>query len=84
MPLPQRLLDEATGTQVGKRVVFRYRRQPRHAAATDRDHDLTALGGVTNVAAELIVQLANTDLTLERSPMWRHAHHYSATSGSAT
>jgi hypothetical protein len=62
--LAPRLLDKAAGAQIGKSVVIREARQPRDAATSHRHDDLTALGGVVDVAAELIVQLTDPDLAL--------------------
>jgi len=59
------LLDESAHTQVRKGVFDIERREPRNALPAHRHDDLPAFGGVSYVAAELIMHLAYTELRLQ-------------------
>jgi hypothetical protein len=72
MPLALWLLDESALAQISEWVIDDHRRQSCDAPAAHRHDDLAAGGGVTDVAAELVVQFTYADLTLERLLMWRH------------
>jgi len=73
MPLALRLLDETTLSQISERVIGSNRGQSCDTAAAHGHDDFAAGCSVADVAAELVVQLTHTDLTLERVLMWRHA-----------
>jgi hypothetical protein len=60
-----RILDQTPSAQIGQGVVFRERRQTRNATPAHGHDDLAALSNVTDVAAELVVQLADPDLALQ-------------------
>jgi hypothetical protein len=59
-----RILDQTASAQIGQGVVVRQRRQTRDPAPAHGHDDLAALSHVTDVAAELVVQLAHPDLAL--------------------
>ena len=61
-----RILDQTASAQIGQRVVFGERRQSRDATPAHRHDDLAALSHVTDVAAELVVQLTDPNLALHR------------------
>jgi hypothetical protein len=60
---PGRLSDESSGTQVGEWITDRERGESRDALAPHRHEDLSAFGSVAHVAAELVMQLANADVS---------------------
>jgi hypothetical protein len=60
-----RILDQTPSAQISQGVVFRERGQTRDATPAHGDDDLAALSDVTDVAAELVVQLADPDLALQ-------------------
>lgn len=61
-----RVLHEPALAQVSQWVIGGHRCQAGHGASAHRHDHLSPIGSVADVAAELIVQLADTDLTLER------------------
>lgn len=72
-----RLLYESAFTQLSQGVAARQRRQPRHLSTAHRDYDLApTLSYVPHVAAELIMELTNSDFALERVTMWRHGDDF--------
>lgn len=66
LPRALGVLYEPALSQIGQRVIGGYRCQPGDGASAHRHDHLATVGGVADVAAELVVQLADADLTLER------------------
>ncbi|HWI06841.1 MAG TPA: hypothetical protein VNT54_04945 [Solirubrobacteraceae bacterium] len=69
LPLALGILHEPALAQVGQRVIRGHRYQTGHGASAHRHDHLSTIGSVADVAAELIVQFADADLTLERMLM---------------
>jgi hypothetical protein len=63
-PWLRRLADQPARAQLGKGIAIVDRQQPRDPPPAHRHDDLAAVADVLDVAAELVMQLPHTDLTL--------------------
>ena len=72
----RRLLHESARTQIRERVDDLKRRESRDALPAHRHHNHTAIGGVSHISAELVVQLPHADLCLQLRTMWRHGRKH--------
>jgi hypothetical protein len=64
--------NQAAGAQICQRVDLIDGNEARDATATHRHDNLGAVLDVLDVAAEAVVQLADSHLSLQRLGMWRH------------
>jgi len=71
-PRPRRLPDQAPGPQGREGIGGGQRGQARDRLAAHRHDHLSAVGDVSHVPAELVVQLAYAHLRSQLFAMWRH------------
>jgi len=69
LPVDSRFLNQAPRAHAGERISDRQRYQPCDRPAPHRHDDFAAFGNVAHIPAEVVVQLTNSDLCLQRSAM---------------
>jgi len=59
------IANQTAGTQISQRISVVHHRESCDPAAAHRDYDIAARPDVSQVSAQLVMQLAHADLSLQ-------------------